>query len=138
MWSWVGWLQAFSLSWFLSTTVQVFLSSFYLHGAMVYEISHWMGSVPISLDIGLVLLVFHPSFGLTQIQRSLVQSPAILDGYPSDKMCGYKSLRYVVSLLTNLFSPCRLKSDPSLKLGDVTSINLTKIQVHTLSVCIIP
>ena len=44
-----------------------------------------MGSRPILLDIGLVLLVFGSSFGLTQIQHRLVQYPVILDGYPSNK-----------------------------------------------------
>ena len=41
-----------------------------------------MGSRPVSLDIGLVLLVFGSSFGLTQIRHRLVQYPVILDGYP--------------------------------------------------------
>ena len=45
-----------------------------------------MGSHPITLDIGLILLVFGSSYGLTQIQHRLVQYPVILDGYPSNKM----------------------------------------------------
>ena len=36
-----------------------------------------MGSRPISLDIGLVLLVFGSSFGLAQIQHRLIQYPVI-------------------------------------------------------------
>ena len=39
-----------------------------------------MGSRPISLDIGLVLLVFGSSFRLAQIRHRLVQYPVILDG----------------------------------------------------------
>jgi hypothetical protein len=45
-----------------------------------------MGSHPISLDIGLVLLVFGSSYGLAQIQNRLIQYPVILDSYPSNKM----------------------------------------------------
>ena len=45
-----------------------------------------MGSCPISLDIGLVLLVFGSSFGLAQILHRLVQYPVILDSYPSNKV----------------------------------------------------
>ena len=45
-----------------------------------------MGSRPISLDNGLVLLVFDSSFGLAQILHKLVQYPVILDGYPSNKI----------------------------------------------------
>ena len=48
-----------------------------------------MGSCPISLNIGLVLLVFGSSFGLAQIRHRLVQYPVILDGYPSNKMYIY-------------------------------------------------
>ena len=44
-----------------------------------------MGSYPISVDIGLVLLVFRlPFFGLAQIQHRLVQYHVILHGYPSN------------------------------------------------------
>ena len=48
-----------------------------------------MGSRPISLYIGLVLLVFGLFFGLAQILRRLVQYPVILDAYPSNKICTY-------------------------------------------------
>ena len=53
--------------------------------------SYWMGVHPISLDIGLVLLVFGSSYGLTQIQHRLVQYPVILDGYPfNEKFIVYR------------------------------------------------
>ena len=45
-----------------------------------------MGSRPISLNIGLILLVIGSSFGLAQIRHRLVQYPVILDGYPSNKI----------------------------------------------------
>ena len=50
-----------------------------------------MGSHPISLDNGLILLVFGSSFRLTPIQHRLVQYPEILDGYPSNKIYMYTS-----------------------------------------------
>ena len=40
-----------------------------------------MGSHPISLDIGLVFLVFGSSYRLAQIQYRLVEYPVILDGW---------------------------------------------------------
>ena len=56
------------------------------------NISYWMGSRPISLDIGLVLLVFGSSFRLTRIRHRLVQYPVILDGYPSnEKFAAYRT-----------------------------------------------
>ena len=45
-----------------------------------------MGSRLISVDIGLVLLVFGSSFGIARIQHRLVQYAVILDGYPSTKI----------------------------------------------------
>ena len=67
-------------------------------------ISQWMGSCPISLDIGLVLLVFGSSFGLAQIRHRLVQYPEILDGYPSNKIENILTCNF--SFTTPSSNPC--------------------------------
>ena len=47
---------------------------------MCNKFSHWTGSCPISLDIGLILLVLGSSFGLAQIQHRLASVSGFGDG----------------------------------------------------------
>ena len=55
-------------------------------GAWCMIYSKFLIGHPISLDIGLVLLVFGSSFRLAPIWHRLVQYPVILNGYPSNKI----------------------------------------------------
>ena len=50
------------------------------------NIPYWMGSCPISLDIGRVCAVFGRVRRTSQIQARRVQCPVILDSYPSNEM----------------------------------------------------